>query len=57
LTLNDSLQRVLNQHDNIVKATPVTGTRAVETSILPPVNVNNEEDDESDDEFAQLAHR
>ncbi|KAK7377390.1 hypothetical protein VNO80_02814 [Phaseolus coccineus] len=57
LALNDSLQRVLNQHENIVKATPVTGTRGVETSILPPVNVKNEEEDESEDDFAQLAHR
>ncbi|CAJ1971960.1 unnamed protein product [Sphenostylis stenocarpa] len=57
LALNDSLQRVLSQHENIVKANPDTGTRGAETSILPVVNVNNEEDDESDDDFAQLAHR
>ncbi|XP_017430887.1 TOM1-like protein 3 isoform X2 [Vigna angularis] len=57
LALNDSLQRVLSQHDNIVKATPVTVTRGVETPVLPPVNVKNEEEEESDDDFAQLAHR
>ncbi|TKY56055.1 TOM protein 2 [Spatholobus suberectus] len=56
LALNDSLQRVLRQYDTIVKGTPDTGTRGTETSILPLVNVNNEED-ESDDDFAQLAHR
>lgn len=57
LALNDSLQRVLSEHDNIVKATPVTVTRGVETPVLPPVNVKNEEEEESDDDFAQLAHR
>ncbi|XP_027939250.1 TOM1-like protein 3 isoform X1 [Vigna unguiculata] len=57
LALNDSLQRVLRQHDNIVKATPVTVTRVLETPVLPPVNVKNEEEEESDDDFAQLAHR
>ncbi|KAK7385087.1 hypothetical protein VNO78_30794 [Psophocarpus tetragonolobus] len=56
LALNDCLQRVLCQHDNIVKGTPDTGKRGTETSILPVVNVNNDED-ESDDDFAQLAHR
>ncbi|KAL5148648.1 TOM1-like protein 3 [Glycine soja] len=56
LALNDSLQRVLCQHDNIVKGTPDTGTRGTETSTLPLVYVTNEED-ESDVDFAQLAHR
>ncbi|WVY89300.1 hypothetical protein V8G54_034814 [Vigna mungo] len=57
LALNDSLQRVLSEHDNIVKATSVTVTRGVETPVLPPINVTNEEEEESDDDFAQLAHR
>lgn len=53
LALNDSLQRVLSRHDDIVKGTPDTGARGTETSVLPLVNVNYE----SDDDFAQLANR
>ncbi|XP_058097393.1 TOM1-like protein 3 [Magnolia sinica] len=56
LTLNDNLQRVLRQHDDILKGIYPTGTRATETSVAPLANVNHE-DDESDDEFSQLAHR
>ncbi|RDX69963.1 TOM1-like protein 3, partial [Mucuna pruriens] len=56
LTLNDSLQRVLCRHDDIVKGTADSGAREAETSVLPLVNVNPE-DDESEDDFAQLAHR
>ncbi|XP_061358723.1 TOM1-like protein 3 [Gastrolobium bilobum] len=56
LALNDSLQRVLCRHDDIVKGTPDTGTIGTETSVLPLANVNHE-DDESEDDFAQLAHR
>lgn len=55
LALNDNLQRVLSRHDDIVKGT-ATGVRAPESSVVPLVNVNHE-DDESEDEFAQLAHR
>ncbi|XP_043722503.1 TOM1-like protein 3 [Telopea speciosissima] len=55
LALNDELQRVLCQHDDMVKGTPyVSGV--TETSFAPLVNVN-QEDDESEDDFAQLAHR
>lgn len=57
LVLNDTLQRVLRRHDDIAKGTPTSilgGTR--ETSVAPLVNVNHE-DDESEDDFTQLAHR
>ena len=55
LALNDSLQRVLCRHDDILKGnTAITGV--AETPVVPFVNLNHE-DDESEDEFAQLAHR
>lgn len=56
LALNDSLQRVLLQHDNIAKGTANSGAREVDTPVLPLVHVNHE-DDESEDDFGQLAHR
>ncbi|RZC94489.1 hypothetical protein C5167_026219 [Papaver somniferum] len=58
LTLNDDLQRVLQQHDDIVNGTRSSpaGVKTAETSVAPLVNVNHE-DDESEDDFAQLAHR
>ena len=56
LTLNDSLQRVLGRHDDIVAGNPIPAARGVETSALPLVNVNHE-DDESEDDFSQLSHR
>ena len=56
LALNDILQRVLRRHDDIVKGSPNSAARGIESSVLPLVNVNHE-DDESDDDFAQLAHR
>ncbi|XP_024972377.1 TOM1-like protein 4 isoform X2 [Cynara cardunculus var. scolymus] len=58
LALNDTLMRVLRCHDDIATGVPshpiVTTTR--ETSVAPLVNVTHE-DDESDDDFGQLAHR
>ncbi|KAK7353261.1 hypothetical protein VNO80_18702 [Phaseolus coccineus] len=56
LALNDSLQRVLCRHDDIVKGTSDSVAREAETTVLPLVNVNHE-DDESEEDFAQLAHR
>ncbi|GFZ09877.1 target of Myb protein 1 [Actinidia rufa] len=56
LALNDNLQRVLRQHDDIAKGTPIVGSGTTPNSVAPLVNVNHE-DDESEDDFAQLAHR
>ncbi|OVA11454.1 VHS [Macleaya cordata] len=58
LTLNDDLQRVLRRHDDIMNGTHSSpmGVKTTETSVAPLVNVNHE-DDESEDDFAQLAHR
>ena len=55
MALNDDLQRVISRHDDIVKGT-TTMVRGAESSVVPLVNVNHE-DDESEDEFSQLAHR
>ncbi|KAB2603669.1 target of Myb protein 1-like [Pyrus ussuriensis x Pyrus communis] len=55
LALNDDLQRAISRHDDIVKGT-TTVVRGAESSVVPLVNVNHE-DDESEDEFSQLAHR
>ncbi|KAK9135035.1 hypothetical protein Syun_014365 [Stephania yunnanensis] len=56
LALNDELQRVLSKHESIVKGPNGVGVEAIETPVVPLVNVNHE-DDESEDDFAQLAHR
>lgn len=59
LALNDSLQRVLNRHDEIARGAPNTGVGArTETSSMPMPFVNvSHEDDESEEEFSQLSHR
>ncbi|MBA0837253.1 hypothetical protein Goarm_009426 [Gossypium armourianum] len=56
LALNDSLQRVLCRHDDILKGNTVPTEAVAETPVVPFVNINHE-DDESEDEFAQLSHR
>lgn len=56
LALNDTLQRVIKQHDDIANGTANRETTGAESSALPIVTINNE-DDESEDDFAQLARR
>ncbi|XP_010270344.1 PREDICTED: TOM1-like protein 2 isoform X2 [Nelumbo nucifera] len=56
LTLNDDLQRVLCRHDDIVKGKPTGWVGTTDNSVAPFLNVNHD-DDESEDDFTQLAHR
>lgn len=56
LALNDSLQRVLKQHDDIANGTATREATGAESSALPIMNVSRE-DDEPEDDFAQLARR
>ncbi|CAN1801645.1 TOM1-like protein 3 [Linum perenne] len=56
LTLNDSLQRVIRVHDDIASGTTAQVGTQSEPSLVPLVNFN-QEDDDSDDDFSQLAHR
>ncbi|THG07528.1 hypothetical protein TEA_006418 [Camellia sinensis var. sinensis] len=56
LALNDELQHVLRCHDNVAKGTTAVAVGTAENSVAPVVNVNHE-DEESDDDFSQLAHR
>lgn len=57
LTLNDTLMRVLRRHDDIAKGgQSQSQTMLPESSVAPLVNVTHE-DDESEDDFGQLAHR
>ncbi|KAL3504319.1 hypothetical protein ACH5RR_034160 [Cinchona calisaya] len=56
LALNDKLQQVLRRHDDIVKGTSAISVRTRESPVAPLMNVNHE-DEESEDDFSQLAHR
>lgn len=56
LALNDILQRVLKQHDDIANGTATREATGAAPSTLPTINVSHE-DDESEDDFAQLARR
>lgn len=54
--MNDNLQRVLSRHDDIAKGTAAVSVANRETPVAPLMNVNHE-DDESEDDFSQLARR
>ncbi|KAJ6798124.1 target of Myb protein 1-like [Iris pallida] len=57
LTLNDDLQRVLQQHDDLVKGVPtVTKVTAASSESAHLININHE-DDELEDDFSQLSLR
>ena len=56
LALNDNLQRVLRRHDDIANGNLTAGVRETDTPVVSLVSVNHE-DDESEDDFVQLAHR
>ena len=58
MSLNDDLQHVLSRHDDIAKGVASISSELRGTPTAALVNVNHDiEDEESEDEFAQLARR
>ncbi|CAA3020334.1 TOM1 2 [Olea europaea subsp. europaea] len=57
LALNDILQRVLSRHDEIAGGKPAVSVATRETPVAAPLMNVNHEDDESEEDFSQLAHR
>ncbi|XP_051124170.1 TOM1-like protein 4 [Andrographis paniculata] len=56
LTLNDNLQRVLRKHDDIASGMPADSEVSRSTTVTPLMNLNHE-DNETEDDFSQLARR
>lgn len=58
LGLNDDLQRALGRHDDIAKGVSTANSETIRTPAAPLVDANyDHEEEESEDEFSQLAHR
>lgn len=57
LALNDDLQRVLRRHDDIAKGAPTASVVVTDSTTVVPLMHVNHEDEDSEDDFSQLAHR